>query len=167
LRHHQTRSLALGCAVLLAGCSIGASHLAQRARMSLLGMNEVTLQTCMGAPDEKSVFGHTEILTYYATSTSSSNFSIPVVGGIGFSNGGYCHTIIRLDNGAVTGVRYVGETRAFAAPDAYCAPSVGGCVENPPKPGPADGASEAVAPAVSEADPAGGRHGKNMASSVT
>jgi hypothetical protein len=159
--------LALGCAVLLAGCSVDDAHLARRARTSLLGMNEVTLQTCMGAPDEKSVLGNTEILTYYATSTSSSNFSIPIVGGIGFSNGGYCHTIIRLDNGTVTGVRYTGETRAFAAPDAYCAPSVGGCVNNPPKPGPADGAPAALPQAVSEADPAGGRQGKNMARSVT
>jgi hypothetical protein len=153
LRQKWVRVSALICGVSLAGCSVGDSHLAARARTSLVGMNELTLQTCMGVPDEKSVFGNSEVLTYYATSTSSSNFSIPVVGGIGFSNGGYCHTIIRLDNGLVTGVRYTGESRAFAAPNAYCAPTVGGCVDNPPKPQPADGAPAPAAPTVSEAEP--------------
>jgi len=141
----------LATATLLAACSINDSHLAARAQKSLLGMNEVTLQTCLGAPDEKSVFGATEILTYYATSTSSSSYSIPVIGGIGFSNGGYCHTIIRLDNGLVTTIRYTGETRAFAAPDAYCAPTVGGCVTNPPPPTPTNGT--APEPAITAPPP--------------
>jgi hypothetical protein len=134
----------MASATLLTSCSINDSRLAVRAQKSLLGLNEVTLQTCLGVPDEKSVFGTTEILTYYATSTSSSSYSIPVIGGISFSNGGYCHTIIRLDNGLVTTVRYTGENRAFAAPDAYCAPTVGGCVTNPPAPTPADNAPTAI-----------------------
>jgi hypothetical protein len=119
-------------AVWLAGCSVSDSHLAARAKTSLLGMREVDLETCLGAPDEKAVFGNVEILTYYASSTSSSNFSIPVVGGIGFTNGGYCHAVIRLQDGRVVALRYTGETRACAAPYAYCAPIVGDCVRNPP-----------------------------------
>jgi len=119
-------------AVWLGGCSVGDSHLAEKARTSLLGMREVDLQTCLGVPDQKAVFGNVEILTYYSTSTSSSNVSIPVVGGIGFSNGGYCHATFRLQDGRVVGLRYTGETRAFAAPDAYCAPIVGECVRHPP-----------------------------------
>jgi hypothetical protein len=111
---------------LLGGCSLNDSHTAFRAQTTLLGMREVDLQTCMGAPDEKSIFGSTEILTYYATSTSSTSLSIPLIGGIGESYGGYCHTIIRLDQGVVDGVRYTGETSAFVAPDAYCAPTVRG-----------------------------------------
>jgi hypothetical protein len=130
------RALATATLTLLTSCSINDSNLAARAQKTLLGMNEVTLQTCLGVPDQKSVFNTTEILTYYATSTSSSSYSIPIIGGIGFSNGGYCHAIIRLDNGLVTAIRYSGEDRAFAAPDAYCAPIVGSCVTNPPTPTP-------------------------------
>ena len=126
MRQKMVRQSALAVVTLLSACSIRDSHLAERAKTSLLGMNELTLQTCMGSPDEKSVFGKSEVLTYYATSTSSSSYSIPVIGGIGFSNGGYCHTIIRLDQGVVDGVRYTGETSAFVAPDAYCAPTVRG-----------------------------------------
>ncbi len=162
MRQRWVRVSALLFGMALAGCSVDDSHLAARARTSLVGMNELTLQTCLGAPDEKSVFGNSEVLTYYSTSTSSSNFSIPVIGGIGFSNGGYCHTIVRLDNGLVIGVRYTGETRAFAAPDAYCAPTVGGCVENPPKPAPAGGVPGTVAPAVSEAEPGRSQDGSRV-----
>jgi hypothetical protein len=150
VRQKMVRQSALAVVTLLSACSIHDSHLAERAKTSLLGMNELTLQTCMGSPDEKSVFGKSEVLTYYATSTSSSSYSIPVIGGIGFSNGGYCHTIVRLDDGLVTDVRYVGETRAFAAPDAYCAPSVGGCVTNPPPPSPMPGAAPAASAALLE-----------------
>jgi hypothetical protein len=82
------------------------------------------------------VFGGTEILTYYSTSTSSTSLSIPLIGGIGNSYGGYCHTILRLQNGRVVGVRYTGETNAFIAPNAYCASTVRGCVNNPPPPTP-------------------------------
>jgi len=130
----RASGLAVSALVLLGGCSVNDSHMAFRAKHSLLGMNEVQLQTCMGAPDEKNVFGSTEILTYYATSTSSTSFTIPLVGGIGASYGGYCHTIVRIDRNVVDSVRYVGETNAFVAPDAYCAPSVRSCVSNPPSP---------------------------------
>jgi hypothetical protein len=124
-------------AMLLGGCSVNDAHTALHAQTALLGFNEVALQTCMGVPDQKAVFGKTEILTYDATSTSSTSFTIPLIGGVGTSFGGYCHTVIRLDNGLVDGVRYVGETNAFIAPDAYCAPSVRGCLSNPPPATPA------------------------------
>ncbi len=114
--------------LLLASCSLEDSHTAHQAETALLGTTEVDLQACLGAPDQHSSFGTTDILTYYATSTSISNFSLPVVGGFGFSNGGYCHAVIRVDNGIVAAVHYVGETSAFAAPDAYCAPIVRNCI---------------------------------------
>jgi hypothetical protein len=120
--------------LLLAACSVNDSHTAMRAQTTLLGMREVDLETCMGVPDQHNNFGATDILTWYASSTSSTSLSIPLVGGIGESYGGYCHTIVRLEHGVVAEVRYVGETNAFIAPVAYCAPSVRGCVAHPPKP---------------------------------
>lgn len=74
MRQRWVRVSALLFGMALAGCSVDDLHLAARARTSLVGMNELTLQTCLGAPDEKSVFGNSEVLTYYSTSTSSSNF---------------------------------------------------------------------------------------------
>jgi hypothetical protein len=132
----SVRRLALTGLIFLAGCSINDARTADRAQTTLVGMQEVDLQTCMGAPDQKAVFGGTEILTYYSTSTSSTSLSIPLIGGIGNSYGGYCHTILRLQNGRVVGVRYTGETNAFIAPNAYCASTVRGCVNNPPPPTP-------------------------------
>ncbi len=152
MRQTIMRRGALAAVTLLSACSIHDSHTAMQAQKFLLGMNEVTLETCLGAPDEQATFGNTQILTYYATSTSSSSYSIPVIGGISFSNGGYCHTVIRLDNQIVTSVRYTGENRAFAAPDAYCAPTVGDCLANPPARPPA-GPATAQEP-VTAPDPA-------------
>ncbi len=150
MRQKFTRLGALVAAALLSACSIHDSRTAIRAQKFLVGMNQLTLETCLGAPDEQAAFGNTQILTYYATSTSSSSYSIPVIGGISFSNGGYCHTIIRLDNQIVTSVRYTGENRAFAAPDAYCAPTVGDCLANPPANTPAAPAPAAAAAATAE-----------------
>jgi len=128
------RRVTLAGLVLLAGCSVSDSRTADRAERSLIGMQEVDLLTCMGAPDEQAVFGATKILTYYSTSTSSTSISIPLIGGIGDSYGGYCHTIVKLQSGRVVGIRYTGETNAFVAPNAYCASTVRGCVNDPPAP---------------------------------
>jgi len=69
------------------------------------------------------------VLTYYATSTSATSYSIPLIGGIGFSNGGYCHATFKVQNGTVTRLIYSGEKNATFAPDAYCAPIVRSCLE--------------------------------------
>lgn len=134
--------------LLLAGCSVNDSRTALHAEKSLVGLNEVELESCLGAPDEQAAFGAVQILTYYATSTSSTSLSIPLIGGIGDSYGGYCHTIVRLQNHVVQDVRYVGETSAFGAPDAYCAPIVRGCVNHPPPALPMPPAVAAKPPAV-------------------
>jgi len=110
----------LACALLTA-CAVKDSRIAGRARSQLLGMSEVDLESCIGVPDERQSFGPTDVLTYYATSTSSINYSVPLVGGIGFSNGAYCHATFRIDNNRVTRVLYSGEKNATLAPDAYCA----------------------------------------------
>jgi len=110
----------LACA-LLAACAVHDSRIAGRAQSQLLGLSEVDLESCIGAPDERQSFGATDVLTYYATSTSSITYSVPLIGGIGFSNGAYCHATFRIDNGKVTRVLYSGEKNATLAPDAYCA----------------------------------------------
>jgi hypothetical protein len=114
----------------LAACAINDSHVAHDAEKTLLGRREVDLQSCLGAPDQHSTFGTTDILTYYATSTSSINYGIPLIGGVSFSNGAYCHATFQIQNGLVTQILYSGEKNATLAPDAYCAPIVRTCLDH-------------------------------------
>jgi hypothetical protein len=112
----------------MVGCALQDSHIAAQARSRLLGMSEVDLEACLGAPDQHQSFGTTDVLTYYATSTSSATYGIPLIGGVSFSNGAYCHATFRVDNGLVTRVLYSGEKNATLAPDAYCAPIMRTCL---------------------------------------
>ncbi len=118
----------LACLFVLSGCAFEDSRTADLAKLELLGMREVDLEACLGAPDEHSSFPGTDILTYYATSTSSTSYSVPIVGGFGVSNGATCHATFRVDDGLVTHVIYSGEKNATLAPDAYCASIMRSCV---------------------------------------
>jgi hypothetical protein len=120
---------------MLAGCAFEDARTARTAQQKLIGWSELNLETCLGAPDQHSTLGDTDILTYYSNSTSSRNFSLglPFLGGFSVAGGGggYCHAIFRVKEGRVAEVRYSGETNATLAPDAYCAPIVRGCVQQP------------------------------------
>jgi hypothetical protein len=115
---------------LIAGCAIKDSHIAHQGQSQFIGMTEVDLEACLGGPDQHNTFGSTDILTYYATSSSSINYTIPVIGGLGMSNGGYCHATFRVDDGRVVQLLYSGEKNATLAPDAYCAPIMRTCLDH-------------------------------------
>jgi hypothetical protein len=131
----------------LAACAVGDSRVAHRARMQLLGLREVDLQSCLGSPDQHSTFGNVDVLTYYATSTSSTSLAVPLVGGIGLSYGGYCHATFQVTNGRVTQILYSGEKNALFAPDSYCAPILATCLAHLEQV-PADRAGAAAMPAA-------------------
>ncbi|HTW73150.1 MAG TPA: hypothetical protein VME47_24955 [Acetobacteraceae bacterium] len=118
----------LAILALLSACAVKDSRIARDAETRLMGMSEVDLEACLGAPDQHSTFGNTDILTYDATSTSNDSYGIPIVGGMSFSNGGYCHATFKVTNGHVTQILYSGEKNATGAPDAYCAPIVRTCM---------------------------------------
>ena len=88
------------------------SHIAHEAQARLPGMSEVNLESCQGVPDQHSRFGTMDILIYAATSASSDSYSLPVVGGISFSNSAYCQAIFGLKNGCVTHIIYFADTNA-------------------------------------------------------
>lgn len=125
-QHPTVLPLCLG--LLLGACAVQDSRIAGRAQSRLLGLSEVDLESCLGAPDQHASFGATDVLTYYATSSSSTSYALPVVGGLALSNGGYCHATFRLDDGRVTRLLYSGEKNATLAPDAYCAPILRTCL---------------------------------------
>ncbi len=133
---------------VVSACAIKDSHIARDARTRLIGMSEVDLEACIGVPDQHSTFGKTDILTYYATSTSGDSYSIPIIGGMSFSNGGYCHATFRVSNGRVTQILYSGEKNATGAPDAYCAPIVRTCMAHLQETATARSATPASAPAT-------------------
>jgi hypothetical protein len=114
--------------LLLCACAVTDSHIAHDAQSRLMGMSEVDLESCLGVPDQHSSFGSTDVLTYYATSTSNDSYSIPIIGGMSFGNGGYCHATFQLQDGHVTQILYSGEKNATGAPDAYCAPILRTCM---------------------------------------
>jgi hypothetical protein len=116
--------------LLLAACAVNDSRIADQARTRLMGLSEVDLESCLGAPDQRGSFGSTDILTYYTTSSSSISYAIPVVGGIGLTNGGNCHATFQVRDGRVAQLLYSGEKNATLAPDAYCAPIVRTCLEH-------------------------------------
>lgn len=130
--------------LLLSACAVEDSHIAHEAQTKLIGMTEVDLESCLGVPDQHSSFGATEVLTYYATSTSADSWSVPLIGGFSFSNGAYCHATFQLRNGHVTQILYSGEKNATLAPDAYCAPIMRTCLAHLQQAAPA--ASSPVAP---------------------
>ncbi|MBE7212571.1 MAG: hypothetical protein INR65_16250 [Gluconacetobacter diazotrophicus] len=113
---------------LVGGCAANDARIADNARTRLIGLSEVELESCLGVPDQHATFGGTDVLTYYATSSSSISYSIPIVGGLGFSNGGYCHATFRVDDGRVTRVMYSGEKNATGGANAYCVPIVRSCM---------------------------------------
>ncbi len=113
----------------LAACAVQDSRIAHEAQNRLIGLKEVDLEACLGVPDQHQSFGSTDVLTYYATSTSNTSFTLPVVGGVGFGNGAYCHATFRVDDGKVTRILYSGEKNATGAPDAYCAPISRTCLQ--------------------------------------
>jgi hypothetical protein len=133
--HRRIAAMALAC--LCGACSVEDARTAAAARKTLLGMTELELEACLGVPDQHRSFGNTDILTWYAISTSSNGLSlplpVPMVGGVSLTGGGggYCHATAKLVGGRVAEVRYTGETDAPLAHDAYCAPIVRSCVRHP------------------------------------
>ena len=123
-----TRRLLPVLPLLLGACAVQDSRLAERAQTRLIGLSEVDLESCLGVPDQHASFGGTDVLTYYATSSSSTSYAVPIVGGLGLSNGGYCHATFRVDEGRVSRLLYSGEKNATLAPSSYCAPIVRTCL---------------------------------------
>jgi hypothetical protein len=50
---------------LLSACALKDAQTAKTAQGALIGWSELDLETCLGAPDQRSTLGDTDILTYY------------------------------------------------------------------------------------------------------
>ena len=145
-------------AIALSGCAVHDSEIARSAQKRLIGIGEADLETCLGSPDQHSSFGTTDIVTYEFSSSSSTSWSLPIVQGPSFSNGGNCRMTIRFDGQVSDRILYSGEKNGTAAPSSYCAPIVRTCLETlndlRTEKGTAIGAMPtAITPPSSSADP--------------
>jgi hypothetical protein len=136
---NKTNRVIVGLAFLplFGGCTFYSSHEAHKAQNAMIGMSDYELQSCVGAPDEKSQVGDAEILTYYATTTNNGvNLTVPIIGGgVSLTGSGYCHATFTLNGGKVTKVQYTGNNSQLAAPQSIYAPIVKACIPRPEQPG--------------------------------
>lgn len=116
-------------ALALGACSVKDSMVARHAPAEMTGLSEVDLESCIGVPDQHANFGSTTVDTWNFSSASSTSYTIPIIGGLGQSNGGNCKATFRIEDGRVARVMYSGEKNALFAPDAYCASIVRTCTE--------------------------------------
>ena len=56
-----------------------------------MGMSEVDWSPTLACPISTAALGGMDILTSDAISTSSDSYSIPIIGGMSFGDGCYCH----------------------------------------------------------------------------
>ena len=80
---------------MLGGCAFNDARTAHFAQEKLVGLSELELEECLGAPDQHSSFGATDILTYFGNSTSNKGISLglPFIAGMTIGGGGLlsCH----------------------------------------------------------------------------
>lgn len=116
---------ALFLSASLVGCAAIDERMAQAAKVDLVGMSALDVQTCLGLPDQRLVSGKTTLLTYFANATRTFGMS---AGLVSLSFGGYCHATVRIERDRVTGVTFSGDTSSLMRHDAACAPIVRSCL---------------------------------------
>jgi hypothetical protein len=114
----------------LVGCAAIDERTAETAKVDLVGMSALDVQTCLGLPDQRLVTGKTTLLTYFANSTRTFGMS---AGLVSLSFGGYCHATVRIEQDRVTGVTFSGDTSSLMSHDAACAPIVRSCLRRAPE----------------------------------
>jgi hypothetical protein len=137
--------------VMLAGCAIQRSQVAQEAKASMVGMTKEQVFTCMGPAQTKSSEGATEIWSYpsgngYQSSTvlagTDSNFNAARTGNnvagtastfgtaTGVSTRRFCTVNIVIHDGVVSQVNYSGPTGGILTGGEQCAFAVEACAKN-------------------------------------
>lgn len=121
---------ALFLAGSLASCAAIDERVAQTAKVDLVGMSALDVQTCLGLPDQRLVTGKTTLLTYFANAPRTFGMS---AGLVSLSFGGYCHATVRIELDRVTEVTFSGDTSSLMSHDAACAPIVRSCLRRLPE----------------------------------
>lgn len=124
--------LAVLAAVLLGACAIQRAHVAQEARVQMIGLKKEQVLACMGPPTVKSAEGATEVWSYNSgngTVISSANVTGDRFGatGVGVSSRRFCTVNIVISRGEVAVVNYSGPTGGLLTAGEQCAFAIENC----------------------------------------
>jgi hypothetical protein len=108
--------------LVLSGCAIERSIVAQQAQGDMVGMSKEQILECMGPPMNKAAEGATEAWSY------STNPTINLDRGSGATR--YCNVTILMTAGNVSAVRYQGPTGGLITQGEQCAYAVDACLKH-------------------------------------
>ena len=124
---------------LLAITACTPSHeVARQGRHLVIGMDATALQACAGIPTRTAQLDLRTQLWSYENKyerTGGLEITLPIIGG-GIAAGGsgsYCHALVRIVDGKVTGVIYTGDNDDFIGREGVCAPIFRGCLREQQK----------------------------------
>ena len=106
----------------LTACAIQRSQIANDARSNMIGLSKEQVLACMGPPLNKNAEGGTEVWSY-----NSGNNITPARDG----NGRYCTINVKMWNGQVGAVDYLGPAGGIITPNEACAFAVEKCAAKP------------------------------------
>ena len=107
---------------VLAACAIQRSQIANDTRTNMIGLSKEQVLACMGPPINKGAEGGTEVWSY------NSGNNVTTAGG---GNGRYCTINVKMWNGRVGAVDYLGPAGGLVTPNEACAFAVEKCATKP------------------------------------
>ena len=120
MRAHLFWPIVIGFA--LTACAIQRAQMAADTRINMIGLSKEQVLACMGPPLNKGAEGGTEVWSY-----NSGNNVTPVRDG----NGRYCTINVKMWNGRVGAVDYLGPAGGLITPNEACAFAVEKCAVKP------------------------------------
>ena len=119
----------LAACLAAAGCSVGRSNDAARARSELIGLSKPELLQCAGVPNRTMSDGNAFFMTYDNSQTGQSGITMPIIGGgINLVGDEYCRATFKLVDDRVASVSYAGNTGNILGSLAMCGFAVATCV---------------------------------------
>ncbi|MGB8633206.1 MAG: hypothetical protein WCD69_28170 [Xanthobacteraceae bacterium] len=112
----------IGICFALTACAIQHSQIANEAPSKMVGLSKEQVLACMGPPLNKGTEDGTEVWSYH-----SENNVTPA----GNGNGRYCTINVKMWNGRVGAVDYLGPSGGIITPNDACALAVEKCAAKP------------------------------------
>ena len=118
----MNNATAIVIGLALSACSIQRAQIANDAQAKMIGLSKEQVLACMGPPINKGAEGGTEVWSY------NSGNNVTTAGG---GNGRYCTINVKMWNGRVGAVDYLGPAGGLVTPNEACAFAVEKCATKP------------------------------------
>ena len=138
-----TKAICLMAVGSLSGCAIANADMANKTRLSMVGMSKETLVSCMGIPSSSGVVGNLEVWKYHsgggsvssgssygnATANLFGNMVTSYASGSSFSStqARYCVINVTMREGRVASVKYSGPSGGLLTKGSECAYAIENC----------------------------------------